>query len=67
MCTEKEVRTCQNMCTQNTYLPKYATQNAYLPKYATQNAYLTGSAYLKHVPNKKVKFRLNLQNITWQP
>ena len=57
MCTEKEVRTCQNMCTQNTYLPKYATQNAYL----------TGSAYLKQVPNKKVKFRLNLQNITWQP
>ena len=25
----------------------------------TQNAYLTSSAYLKRVPNKKVKVRLN--------
>ena len=32
-----------------------------------QNAFLTESPYLKRVPKRKVKVRLNLQNFAWQP
>ena len=50
-----------------TKITKMRNYQNYLLKYAYSEVYLIECVYLKHVPKRKVKVWLNLQNFAWQP